>query len=149
MTRRVSGFTLVEIVALIVIMSAVALAVIAPLIVSSSALGGGGASIHFQLTGLAREQAEYSMMEFSGLSESQWTQTALASAAASPVTVAPDITLDGETFRSVKRYECVASNLSTPDVSCAGGFARITVTVTALSTGETLSLTLIKTRAGI
>lgn len=149
MTNSKSGFTLAEIALTIVIMSVAALALTAPLMVSSGALGARGPASHLQLSWIAREQAELAMKELSGLSETQWTQTLSALAVASPVTGGADITLDAETYRSVRSYVCVGSDLTGVDPSCASGFARVTVTVTGLSGGNTLSITFIKTRMGI
>ncbi len=149
MTKRRSGFTLAEIVVTIVIMASAAMALVAPLMVSSGALGARGPASHLQLSGLAREQAELATKELSGLSEAQWTQTLLSLTAASPVTGGADVTLDAVTYRATRNYVCVGSDLAAPDPSCASGFARVTVTVTGLSGGNTLSITFIKTRAGI
>ena len=149
MKNRRSGFTLPEIVLTIAIMSVAALALAAPLMVSSKALGARGPASHLQLSWMAREQAELAMKELSGLSEAQWTQTLSALAIASPVTGGADITLDDETYRSVRNYVCVGHDLAGADPSCASGFARVTVTVTGLSGGNTLSITFIKTRMGI
>lgn len=149
MTKRNSGFTLAEIVVTIVIMASAAMALVAPLMVSSGALGARGPASHVQLSGLAREQAELATKELSGLSEAQWTQTLLSLTAASPVTGGADITLDTETYRATRNYVCVGRDLAATDTPCASGFARVTATVTGLSGGNTLSITFIKTRAGI
>jgi prepilin-type N-terminal cleavage/methylation domain-containing protein len=149
MTKRKSGFTLAEIVITIVIMSVAAMALAAPLLVSSSALGARGPVSHIQLSGLAREQAELAMKELSGLSEAQWTQALLALAVASPLTGGADVTLDAETYHAVRNYVCVARDLTALDPSCVSGFARVTVTVTGLSGGNTLSITFIKSQLGI
>jgi prepilin-type N-terminal cleavage/methylation domain-containing protein len=149
MTKRKSGFTLAEIVVTIVIMSVAAMALAAPLMVSSGALGARGPVSHIQLSGLAREQAELAMKELSGLSEAQWTQNLLALAVASPVTGGADVTLDAETYRAVRNYVCVSGDLTALDPSCVSGFARVTVTVTGLSGGNTLSITFVKSQMGI
>jgi prepilin-type N-terminal cleavage/methylation domain-containing protein len=149
MTKRNSGFTLAEIVVTIVIMASAAMALAAPLMVSSGALGARGPASHVQLSGLAREQAELATKELSSLSQTQWSQTLLALAAASPVTGGADVTLDGQTYHSTRSYVCVGSDLSATDASCVSGFARVMVTVTGLAGGNTQSITFIKTRAGI
>lgn len=149
MTKRKSGFTLAEIVVTIVIMSVAAMALAAPLMVSSGALGARGPASHIQLSGLAREQAELAINGLSGLSEAQWTSTMLALAVASPVTGGADVTLDAETYHAVRSYACVASDLAGTDPSCVSGFARVTVTVTGLSGGNTLSITFVKSQMGI
>ena len=149
MTNRKSGFTLAEIVVTIVIMSVAAMALAAPLMVSSSALGARGSASHIQLAGLAREQAELTIKELSGLSETQWAQTLLALAVGSPVSGGADIALDAETYHAVRNYVCVARDLAALDPSCASGFARVTVTVTGLSGGNTLSITFVKSQMGI
>lgn len=149
MTKRKSGFTLAEIVVTIVIMSVAAMALAAPLMVSSGALGSRGPASHIQLSGLAREQAELAMKELFGLSETQWTPTLLALAVASPVTGGADVTLDAETYRAVRSYVCVARDLTALDASCVSGLARVTVTVTGLSGGNTLSITFVKSQMGI
>lgn len=149
MIKRKSGFTLAEIVVTIVIMASAAMALVAPLMVSSGALGARGPASHLQLSGMAREQAELAIKELSGLSETQWTQTLLALAVASPVSGGADITLNAETYRAVRNYVCVARDLTALDTSCASGFARVTVTVTGLSGGNTLSITFVKSQLGI
>lgn len=149
MTKRKSGFTLAEIVITIVILSVAAMALAAPLLVSSGALGARGPASHLQLSGLAREQAELASKELSGLSQAQWAQTLLALTVASPVTGGADITLNAETYHAVRNYVCVGGDLATLDPSCASGFANITVTVTGLSGGNTLSITFIKSQLGI
>jgi prepilin-type N-terminal cleavage/methylation domain-containing protein len=148
-TKRNSGFTLAEIVVTIVIMSVAAMALVAPLLVSSRALGARGPASHLQLSGLARDQAERAIKELSGLSQTQWTQTLLALAAGSPISGGADVTLDAETYRAIRNYVCVAPDLIALDVSCVSGFARVTVTVTGLSGGNTLSITFIKSQLGI
>ncbi|MBF0292189.1 MAG: type II secretion system protein [Nitrospinae bacterium] len=149
MRNRKSGFTLPEIALTIVIMAVASLALVAPFMVSSKALGARGPASHLQLSWVAREQAELAMKELSGLSETQWTQTLSALAGASPVTGGTDIPLDEETYRSSLYYVCVGRDLAGADPSCASGFARVTVTLTGLSGGNTLSITFIKTRLGI
>lgn len=149
MTKRRSGFTLVEIVVTIIIMTLASMALAAPLMVSSGALGARGPASHVQLSGLAKEQAELAMKELSGLSEAQWTQTLLSLTAASPVTGGADLVLNNETYRSTRSYVCVGNDLAGADTSCVSGFARVTVTVTGVSGGNTLSITFIKTRVGI
>lgn len=149
MTKRASGFTLAEIAVTIAIMSVAAMALAAPLLAASGALGARGPASHIQLSALAREQADLAIKELSGLSDAQWAQTLPALVAASPAQGGADVTLDAERYHAVRSYTCVARDLATLDPTCVSGFARVTVTVTGLSGGNTFSISFIKSQLGV
>lgn len=140
---------MIEAVVTIVIMSIASATIFIPFLVSSQGIGGKGAAGKVRLALVAHQQAELYTRSLTGLSQTQWSQTLQSLAASSPLVISPDKTLDGETYRAIRSATCVAQDLAANDAACSAGFAKLTVTVTAINGGDTVTVNLIKTRAGI
>lgn len=147
--KPIPGFTLIETLITIVILSIAALAIMTPMLVASSGVGAKGEAVTAQMAALAQGQAEFALSGLTALSDTGWKNTLLSLSGASPVTISPDAELDGKFFRTTESFVCLAKDLVLADPSCADGYARISVTITDLVTGKTFSLTFIKTKTGL
>jgi len=138
------GFTLIEALLTIVIISTAALAVFAPYIVSVRGIGihQSPARISYA-SALLQKEAEITSAYLAGIPDDVWAATMKGLAHASPVIGSSDVTLNGATT-----YECVTGNFVN-DASCSSGFIRMTISVVDAEAKTSLALSFIKTRAGI
>lgn len=143
------GFTLIEALLTIVIISTAALAVFAPYIVSVRGIGihQSPARISYA-SALLQKEAEITSAYLAGIPDDVWAATMKGLAHASPVIGSSDVTLNGATYSFFRTYECVTGNFVN-DASCSSGFIRMTISVVDAEAKTSLALSFIKTRAGI
>jgi len=143
-----SGFTLIEALMVIVILSAAGVAVLAPLLVSAGGTGPNGPAVQVQMAAMLQGQAEVVSSELWGLSSDEWKQRLLSLSRSSPIRVSEDTILNGVPFQLSRSYACVAEDLSTPDPVCESGLTIVTVSVNAgdSNAGE---LSFLKSREGM
>ncbi|VAX14811.1 hypothetical protein MNBD_NITROSPINAE04-1024 [hydrothermal vent metagenome] len=145
--RLADGFTLIEILAAIVIASVIGAAFITPYFVSARAFGPGAPADQGRLSFMALGQMELFRSELSALSANQWTSSIISLASASPYRVA-DGHADGKTFAVSRSVVCFNSDLATYDQSCSSGYALVSVTISEPQSGQSLTLSLVKTKEG-
>ncbi len=143
------GFTLIEALLTIVIISTASLAIFAPYIVSVRGIGS-----HLSPTGISsasaliQKEAEITSAYLASIPDSTWAVTMKGLAHGSPVIGSADIKLNGATYTFLRTYECVKKDFAN-DASCSSGFIRVTVNVTDAEAKTSLALPFIKTRSGI
>lgn len=143
------GFTIIELLVTITLMSVAGALIVAPLMVSSRGVGAPGVAGREALVMAARGEAERFSSGLAGLTGAQWAANVKAVADASPQAVLPDVQLNGKTYSVTRSAECFQAGLSPPDAACAAGFAVVTITATESGGGEGYSISFVKTAAGI
>lgn len=126
---RGEGFTLVELIVSIAVLSIAGAVAVLPLLSSAPGFGAVRPSLSAKAAGLAGGDAALVMAELSGVGEEEWRGALSALQAASPVRM-PAKTLDGDVFEVERSYFCVAESLEA-DPSCGAGLVLVTVTVRA------------------
>lgn len=146
--RPNKGFTLIEILVVIVIASVIGVAFVSSYFVSARALGPGAVTDQARLSFVTWGQAELFRSELSALSSSQWSSSMAALASASPYRVA-DSQVDRRTFIVSRSVACLNSDLATYDQSCSSGYALVSVAVSEPGSGQSLTLSFVKTKEGL
>ncbi|MGK7346521.1 MAG: type II secretion system protein [Candidatus Nitrospinota bacterium M3_3B_026] len=130
MSRRFGsgyGFTLVELVVLIAVLSIAGVVIVLPLVSSAPGFGAVRPSLSAKAAGLARGQAALAAAELAGVGGDEWKNTLSALQASSPI-IMPAKALDDDVFEMERFYTCVTENI-TADPDCAAGLVLVTVTV--------------------
>ena len=146
MNRR-RGFSLIE---LVIVMAALGGAVLAVSIPAINAARGIDASASAMTLALAlEEEATRAAADMRGLpTGAGWSASVATLVAASPYVPHPPSTVDGLTRTYRRSVTCVDQTLSTPDPTCAAGFALVAVIVDRSDqTGATA--TFLATREGL
>lgn len=149
MREAMRGFTIIELLVTITLMSVAGALVVAPLMVSSRGVGAPGVAGREALVMVAREEAERFSSGLAGLTGPQWAANIKAVADASPQPVLPDVQLNGKIYAVTRSAACFQADMAAPDASCAAGYALVTVTATEADRGEVFSISFVKTAGGI
>lgn len=144
----IEGYTLIEIVVSIVIASVIGVAFITPYFISARALGPGSVTDQGRLSFVTSGQMELFRSELSSFSRAQWSSSMAPLVSASPYPVA-DVQVDAKTFTVTRSVACYNGDLVTVDQTCSPGYALISVIVSEAEAGESFTLSLVKTKAGL
>lgn len=143
-----AGFTLLETLVVIVVLSIASLAIVAPRLMAARGAGSHSASILAQTTGLLQEQAEIITADLDGLSQEEWVSTLSNLSSSSPVLADQPVVIDSVSCDITMEYSCVRSDLSTPDPACSDGYAFVTISIQPKGY-SVFSLSLVKTIKGL